>query len=144
MIVPSNELTALLSCVFLLVRLFIVHYRLFTSLSNSHFSRYAPHFVCMVAFIFFLCVTFKGLSSSRYFLKLSQFALEKLTFVRFAELTLTIFLLIKMKISMWSELRVGCVAHSVHKRSYGLEIVMSGELLTVGVILIGKSSFSTP
>ena len=37
-----------------------------------------------------------------------------------------------------------CVAQSVHKSNDGLAIVMSGELLTVGVILVGKSSFSTP
>ena len=45
---------------------------------------------------------------------------------------------------MWSELRAGCVAHSVHKSNDGLAIIMSGELLTVGVILVGKSSFNTP
>ena len=66
------------------------------------------------------------------------------TYVLFAALTLTTFLLIEMRIGMWSELRAGCVAHSVHKSNDGLAIVMSGKLLTVGVILLGKSSFSTP
>ena len=83
------------------------------------------------------------ISSTRYSLKLAQFALEKLTYVVFAALTLTTFLLIEMRIGMWSELRAGCVAHSVHKSNEGLAIVMSGELLTMGVILVGKSSFST-
>ena len=49
-----------------------------------------------------------------------------------------------MRIGMWSELRAVSVVHSVHKSNDGLAIVMSGEMLTVGVILVGKSSFSTP
>ena len=51
---------------------------------------------------------------------------------------------VEMRIGMWSELRAGCVAHSVHKSNDVLAIIMSGELLTVRVILVGKSSFSTP
>ena len=54
MIVPSNEIAALLSCVFLLVRLFIVCHRLFAPLPNSHFSRYALHFVRMWSLTIFL------------------------------------------------------------------------------------------
>ena len=84
------------------------------------------------------------ISSLRYSLKLVQFALKKLTYVLFVSLTLTAFFLIEMRIGMWSELRAGCVVHSVHKSNDGLAIKMSGELLTVGVILVGKSSFNTP
>ena len=43
-----------------------------------------------------------------------------------------------MRIGMWAELREGCVAYSVQKSNGGLAIVMSGELLTVGVIWSSK------
>ena len=71
----------------------------------------------------------------KIFPKLAQFA-----FVLFAALTLSTFLLIEMRVGMWSELRAGCVILSAHKSNDGLAIVMPGELLTVGV-MVGKSSF---
>ena len=61
MIVPSNEIAALLSCVFLLVRHFIVRHRLFALLPNSYFSRYVLHFVRMWSLTIFLICRSSGL-----------------------------------------------------------------------------------
>ena len=54
MISPPNGIAALLSCVFLLVRLFIVQNGLFARLLNSHFSRYVLHFELMWSLTIFL------------------------------------------------------------------------------------------
>ena len=150
MIVPSNEITALLSCVFLLLRLFIVCHRLFAPVPNSHFSRYALHFVRMWSLTIFLIfddsvliLVSSGLvarnasrSTASLDASMGNFVLISGIYPAGIYLLAAYFIFFRSFSRFYGNLLISFLRYFL-KLAIGLAIVMFGELLTVGVILVG-------